>query len=106
MEKPQKNESFLSSHPNFSLDGYYFNGYTKGSNEIELRTRLPFEMCQQKKLLLSHVDVQFDLLKHYAEFYLRHPLNSLRFKFVMTNCKVLMPFITLPPDLEIAQAEI
>ena len=104
--KATADESSLVSHPNVSKLGFAFASYTKKSNEIELCGDLLFPLCQQDKLLLSHVDVKIELIQHYPEFYLRHPHGDKKFKFVITGCKLIVPLITLPPDVEIGLEEV
>lgn len=105
-KKAKKGESIITTHSNPSDDGFLFYNYTKESNEIEMCGDLLFPLCQQKKLMISHVGIQIELLKHYPEFYLRHPHDKYRYKFVVTDCRLEVPLITLPPDVEIAQAEV
>ena len=86
--------------------GVFFSAYTEGSNEIEMCGKLLFPMCEQKKLLLSHVDVKIELLKHEPEFYLRHPHGTQKYKFAVTDAKLIVPLVTLPSDVEIGMNEV
>lgn len=104
--KSEENESIIPTHPNTSHNGYVFHTYTDKSNEIEMFGKLLFPICEQEKLLLSHVDVQIEMMMNYPDFYLRHPHDQHKYKFMITDCKLSVPLITLPPDVEIAQAEV
>lgn len=105
-KKTEENQSMIGTHGKLFTDGNFFAGYTGDSNEIEMCGKLPFGICKQEKSLLSHVEVKIELTKHEPDFFLRHPHNNKKFKFVMTDCKLLVPLVTLAPDFEISQAEI
>lgn len=104
--KSKPGESIIATHSKTSLDGLLFFSYTEGSNEIEMCGNLPFDICQQEKLLLTHVDVKIELLKHDPDFFLRHPHNLKKYKFVTTDVRLMVPLVTLPPEIEIGQAEV
>ena len=97
-------ESIVLGHPKLAADSYDLYEFTKKSNEIEMCGPLPFDICEQERLLLSHLDIKIELIKHYSDFIFKHPHGG-RYKFVLTDCKLIVPFVTLPPDAEIAQAE-
>ena len=59
-----------------------------------------------KKLLLPFVDINIELVRHDPEFFLRHSGDNSKYKMVFTECKLQVPLITFPPDIEIAQAEV
>ena len=102
--KSNKLESTIFGHPNLSADWYDLFHFTKGSNEIEMCGPLPFDICDQDRLLLSHLDLKIEFVKHYPDFYLKHSHGG-RYSFKVTDCKLIVPFVSLPLDAEIAQAE-
>lgn len=103
--KQKELESIISGSNSNTLDGDALNEYTQASNEIELYGNLPFDVLNQDKYLISHLDMKIELLKHYPEFYLMHSHDKYKYKFIITDVKLCVPFITLRSDLEIAQAE-
>lgn len=105
-EKSESSQSIIMNHPKMNVDGFLLYQYTMRSNEIEMCGSLPFDICKQGKLLLSHVDLKLELIKHYSDFFLRHPHNMNRYRLKITDFKLMVPFITVSPDVEIAQAEI
>jgi hypothetical protein len=97
--------SMITGHPKSSISGASLGGMTKLSSVIQMRGRLPLDMCSIDKFMLSRVKFSIELFRNSPDFYLMSSKDDASFKFVTSECKLYVPIVKVRSDVDLANSE-
>ena len=97
--------SMIFGHPNSSVSGVTLGGLTKLSTEIQMRGKLPLDVCSIDKFMISRVPFTIELLRNSPETYLMSSKDDASFKFNMSECKLYIPIVKVRSDVDSANTD-